>query len=171
MVLRSFRSSSSAYGGAGALRGITYRVRTFDLQAQSGARGIRIESALHGFGHAVEEHLFDAHVIMEVLDMTRRGHSATDVSMNGRRGVRGERDVVRIGKRGGFEKTRDSGASCGVGLQDVDSAGSEHSSKIWAVIAVFACGDVHARGSLIAKEPQSFQVVGRNGLLKPSHAM
>src|SRR5438874_275511 len=116
MVLRSFRSSSSAYGGAGALRGIPYCVRTFDLQAESSARGIRIENAFHGFGYAVEEHLFDAHVIMEVLDMTRRRHSATNVSMNGRRGVRGERDVVRSGERGGFEKTRDSGASRRVGL-------------------------------------------------------
>ena len=52
--------------------GVTARVAVFELDAESRPREIRMELALCRLGCPVEEHVLDAHVIVEIFEMDCR---------------------------------------------------------------------------------------------------
>src|SRR5262249_10299184 len=117
---------------------------------------------------SIEQHSFDANVVMKILDVTRFWNAATDMRMNGRSRVRGKRDVMRICECRRLEKSGYPGAPGSVRLQNVHSARIEHPSKIRHVVPVFPCRDIHPGGRTITDQSKTFEIVGRNRLLEPS---
>ena len=57
-------------------------------------------------------------------------------------------EMRRLTKRVRHEKAGDAGATCCVGLQNINRAGVEHAAEVTFVVSVFASGDLYARRAL-----------------------
>jgi hypothetical protein len=91
----------------------------FQLQPQTGARPVGKHVALARLAESIEKHSLNASVIVEELQVTRAGNSATGVHMNTRSAVCRERDLMRVADRGCGEKSSDSLGPGGIGLLHV----------------------------------------------------
>ncbi len=108
-------------------------------------------------------------MVEEILDVPRWRDRATNRDVQGRRRVRRQVNVVRFAERGDAKELRESRATRGVGLHDIDGSGFDHPSKVNEVISVFAGRDVHARRRAIAQQAQACQIVRRHRLFEPRH--
>ena len=121
--------------------------------------------------YAVKEHVFDANVIVKILDITQPRSGTTHVCMDGRSGVSGKRQPIRVTNARRTQKSGDASATGRICLQHIDSFGAQHAAKIRRVVAVFTCCNIHPRGTPIPHESQARQIIRRNWLFKPGHAV
>ena len=82
-------------------------------------RKVRFQIAVDGGNRAIEEHVFDANMIVEILDIHRRENGAAQCGVNGRRGVRGIWIVADLAKATDFDEIRYAAAARDIGLEHV----------------------------------------------------
>src|SRR3954465_510537 len=103
------------------------RVGALELEAKAGARQVGVQTAVRAWTRgAVKQHLLDADVIVEILDVPNASQRAAGRDVERRCRVRRQGDAEGIAQRACLQKTADAAAARGVGLQDIDGAGVEH---------------------------------------------
>jgi hypothetical protein len=80
----------------------------------------------------------------------------------------GEIDVVGLALGRYGEKARDASATRGIRLLHVHSPAAEHEAGIVLGVNIFAGGYFHSGWCRVSDEPQSHEIIGRHGLLKPT---
>ena len=116
---------------------------------------VDVNGAVMRDGGAVEQHLLDAHMIVEPLEVAQPRHSATDMTMH-RRGAMGRQvDVMGFAQRSDLQETGDAAAACGVGLQNVDGVGLQHAARVVQGVSVFAGGDFDFARRAFAHQTQA----------------
>ena len=143
-------------------------VGSLELQPQARARGIRDEGATVRFERPLEEHVLDAGVVVEVLQVPQGNDGAAGVGVN--RGCRMRREIHPAGlaEGGHLQEPRNPRASRSVGLEHVHRL--KHPAEVVEVVTVLAGGNLHARGGVISDQTQPFEIVGGDRLLEPNHA-
>ena len=91
----------------------------FQLQTQTWALRIRTQKAIDGLEDVIEEHSFDPDVIVIVLHMAGAANAATQMGVNRRGCMCGQRYMVCTRKRGRLEEAGNSCAARRIGLQYV----------------------------------------------------
>src|ERR1041385_832450 len=107
-------------------------------------------------------------MIVKIFEVLEGRDGADYVSVQRRRGVRGEWKIMRLAERGDLEEASNASAARHVCLEHVDSAGGEHALKIENVIAVLARSDLHSGGSAVTQKAKAFKIVRGDRLFKPS---
>src|SRR5205085_1492622 len=92
-----------------SLRGIGFGVGALQFESDAGPAEVGREEAVHRSARAIEEHLLDARVVVEIFDGMEMRERAAGVQMERGRGVRGERYAGRIRQRGRAEESGDAG--------------------------------------------------------------
>src|SRR5690348_12597641 len=121
-------------------------VLALQLDAEPRTREIRTQLAMLWRERTVEEHVLDADVIVEVLDVAQPLERARRLRVQQGGAVRRERNAPRLAQGIHDEKPRDAAAARGVGLQYVDGMGIERRLEIRRRVAVLADRDLHPRG-------------------------
>ena len=78
---------------------------------------------------------------------------------------------MRLAQRSGLQKPGDASAAGGIGLQNVHRSRLQHAAKITGIIAILTGGDLHLCRRPVTHEAQSFQIIRRNRLFEPAHAV
>ena len=108
---------------------------------------------------ALEEHVRDAHVIVEIFDGTEMLDRRAGMQVQLWRAVRRKRRPMRIGQRGGAQEARETCSARRVRLERVNRACIEHAPKIPVIVAVLARSTHHACWRAVADEMQPLQVI------------
>src|SRR5579885_372747 len=137
-----------------------------EFEAEAVARETGAEKAVVGLDETVEEDALDALMIVEILKIARGACDAAEVHVNGRRGMRRERDGAREALGIDIDEPGDAAAACGIRLENVDGFRIEHAAKVEGIVSVFAGGDIHSGGAVIANQPQAFQIIRTDGLFE-----
>src|SRR5579872_3796610 len=111
-----------------------FGVGMFKLETHPWLREIGAQAAVERSQGAVEQHLLDAHVIMKVFDVADRPRGATWMNVQRWPAMSREWQRTRLTKRGHLKKARDASAASGVGLQDIDRSGRQHSLEVRQVV-------------------------------------
>ena len=86
----------------------------FELESHPWPREVRVELLASDRGqYAVEQHMLDAHVIVEVLDVAHGPRGATGMNVQRWPAMGRERQRMRLTKRGHLKKARDASAATG----------------------------------------------------------
>ena len=80
-----------------------------------------------------------------------------------------ERQLSGAAQGGRLQKSSYASTARGIGLQHIDRTSGKHALKIERVVAILSRRDLHPRWGAIANEPQTFQIIGRNWLFKPTN--
>src|SRR5436305_4516929 len=145
-----------------------FGVRPFELQAMAGTLAIGGGITVAQIRCAIEQHLFNADMIVKPFHVAQMRACGCDRQMNRRRTMAGYRYAETIGNRGCGEKSRITAAPRRIDLQHINSAGFQHAAEVETFITIFARGDIYRRRSTIAQQSKSFQIVARNRLLEPA---
>src|SRR5579883_904733 len=137
-----------------------------EFEAEAVARETGAEKAVVGLDETVEEDALDALMIVEIFKIARGACDAAEVHVNGRRGMRRERDGAREALGIDIDEPGDAAAACGIRLENVDGFRIEHAAKVEGIVSVFAGGDIHSGGAVIANQPQAFQIIRTDGLFE-----
>ena len=84
------------------------------------------ERPIDRLDHAVEQHVLDPHVVVEVLQVNELLERGGGMQMDGRSTVQRERQVVRTAQGAHAQQLGDPAAARDVGLEHVDRAGLDH---------------------------------------------
>src|SRR5439155_24484836 len=87
---------------------VRFGVGPLQLETQTWPGSICAEDAARRAGRAVEEHLFDSHVVVEILDVLDVWNRQTRGDVERRRRVGRERNVPRFGEGGRLQESGDA---------------------------------------------------------------
>src|SRR5581483_11207452 len=135
------------------------RILSLQLQPHSGTRQIGNKGSVHRLRSALEEHLLDTRVIMEVLDMAELRQRTGWMAMDRGRRVCRKGNMKALSQRACPQESADAFATRGVGLQDVNCLRFEHVAEVVLIVPVFPGGYFHAGRSAVANQSQTFEVV------------
>src|SRR6185312_5135121 len=138
------------------------RVAMLEFQPKPRPRRRNRDHPIFRIWRPLEQHVFDADVIVEPFEMAEARGGAGGMQVQRGSAMAGQIDVMRVGERGDSKEARDPAAACYVGLDNVYRAGFEHVPVIIDLIAVLAGGDIHAGRRALPQEPKAFEIVGRD---------
>ena len=112
------------------------------------------QAAVLRIRHSVEEHAFDANVVVKIFAVAVGARRAAGVQVLQRRAMRGERHAPSRADGVREEEAADAAAPRGVGHDHVHGAALDHAAEVRDVVAVFAVGDFEAGGRTVAQLEQ-----------------
>src|SRR5579872_6235057 len=98
----------------------------FEHEAVSEARAVGIQNAIDRLQNAIEQHVFNSDVVVEVLHVTRRRNRAAQMRMERRSGMRRKRNVMSFSKSCSAQETGNPRATRTVRLKNVHGTGVQH---------------------------------------------
>ena len=117
-------------------------VSVFEGETKSWTRKIGGNLTVMRLGGSVEQHVLDAHMVVEPFEVTQPRRGAGGMKMQGRGAMSRQIDVLRLAQCRDLRKARNAAATRHIGLQHIDRREREQPTEVVEIVAVLSGGDI-----------------------------
>src|SRR5579872_2195731 len=133
-----------------------------------GPAQVRPDHAVCGDRSPIKQHLLDADMVMEPLEMAQARNCAGNMAMKRRRAVARQVDMAALAKPPDGEKSGNASTTGDIGLQDVHCIACQEVLGAIERVDVLTGGHVDSSGKPLADQMQTRDIVRADRLLEPS---